>query len=156
MQTKQERRKKYSTAKRTLHYFWAVTKTQPWIFFLGLISTIGYVVLLTYANSYYFGKIVDRVTEGGVTAENVFTVFGPYIAALIIVNAVGQVCSKLQDFACWKAEINANYDLATNCFDTLSNQSMTFGPFSASAVSRWMLAVSMYLSLYQAATFSGS
>ena len=82
MQTKRDtRRKKYSTAKRTLHYFWAVTRTQPWIFLLGLISTIGYVVLLTYANSYYFGKIVDRVTEGGVTAENVFTVFGPYIAA---------------------------------------------------------------------------
>ena len=151
MQTKQERRKKYSTAKRTLHYFWAVTKTQPWIFFLGLISTIGYVVLLTYANSYYFGKIVDRVTEGGVTAENVFTVFGPYIAALIIVNAVGQVCSKLQDFACWKAEINANYDLATNCFDTLSNQSMTFHSdrFGGSLVSQTSKFMNAYTQLME-------
>lgn len=154
MQSKREsRRKKYSTAKRTLHYFWAVTKTQPWIFLLGLISTIGYVVLLTYANSYYFGKIVDRVTEGGVTAENVFTVFGPYIAALIIVNAVGQVCSKLQDYACWKAEINANYDLATNCFDTLSNQSMTFhsdrfGGSLVSQTSKYMNAYSQLMELW--------
>ena len=154
MQSKRESlRKKYSTAKRTLHYFWAVTKTQPWIFLLGLISTIGYVVLLTYANSYYFGKIVDRVTEGGVTAENVFTVFGPYIAALIIVNAVGQVCSKLQDYACWKAEINANYDLATNCFDTLSNQSMTFhsdrfGGSLVSQTSKYMNAYSQLMELW--------
>ena len=154
MQTKRSaRRKKYSTAKRTLHYFWAVTKTQPWIFLLGLISTIGYVVLLTYANSYYFGKIVDRVTEGGVTAENVFTVFGPYIAALIIVNAVGQLCSKLQDYACWKAEINANYDLATNCFDTLSNQSMTFhsdrfGGSLVSQTTKFMNAYSQLMELW--------
>ncbi|MBE6009053.1 MAG: ABC transporter ATP-binding protein [Lachnospiraceae bacterium] len=152
MQTKRSaRRKKYSTAKRTLHYFWAVTKTQPWIFLLGLISTIGYVVLLTYANSYYFGKIVDRVTEGGVTAENVFTVFGPYIAALIIVNAVGQFCSKLQDYACWKAEINANYDLATNCFDTLSNQSMTFHSdrFGGSLVSQTTKFMNAYTQLME-------
>lgn len=154
MPTKREqRRKKYSTAKRTLHYFWAVTKTQPGIFLLGLVSTIGYVALLTYANSYYFGKIVDRVTEGGVTAENVFSVFGPYIAALIIVNAVGQACSKLQDYACWKAEINANYDLATNCFDTLSNQSMTFhsdrfGGSLVSQTTKFMNAYSQLMELW--------
>ena len=148
---RQARKKKYSTAKRTLHYFWAVTKTQPWIFLLGLISTIGYVVLLSYANSYYFGKIVDRVTEGGVTAENVFTVFGPYIVALILVNAIGQVCSKLQDYACWKAEINANYDLATNCFDTLSNQSMTFHSdrFGGSLVSQTTKFMNAYSALME-------
>lgn len=150
MQKKQNpRRNKYSTAKRTLHYYWAVTKTQPGIFLLGIFSTLGYVGFLTYANSYYFGKIVDRVAEGGVTAENVFSVFGPYIAALIIVNILGQLCSKLQDYACWKSEINASYDLATNCFDTLSNQSMTFHSdrFGGSLVSQTTKFMNAYTQL---------
>ncbi len=119
--------KKTKTAtRRTLHYFWSVTKSQMGFFLLGIFSTLGYVAFLSYANTYYMGRIVDRVTEGGVGASDVFHVFGPYIAALILVNALGQICSKLQDYAVWKMEINANYDLATYCFDTLSNQSMTF------------------------------
>ena len=120
------KKKTKSATRRTLHYFWSVTKSQMGFFLLGIFSTLGYVAFLSYANTYYMGRIVDRVTEGGVGAADVFHVFGPYIAALILVNALGQICSKLQDYAVWKMEINANYDLATYCFDTLSNQSMTF------------------------------
>ena len=120
------KKKSKSATRRTLHYFWSVTKSQMGFFLLGIFSTLGYVAFLSYANTYYMGRIVDRVTEGGVGAADVFHVFGPYIAALILVNALGQICSKLQDYAVWKMEINANYDLATYCFDTLSNQSMTF------------------------------
>ena len=120
------KKKNKSVTKRTIHYFWGVTKTQMGFFLLGIFSTLGYVAFLSYANTYYMGRIVDRVTEGGVGAADVFHVFGPYIIALVLVNALGQICSKLQDYAVWKMEINANYDLATHCFDTLSNQSMTF------------------------------
>ena len=120
------KKKTKSATRRTLHYFWSVTRSQMGFFLLGIFSTLGYVAFLSYANTYYMGRIVDRVTAGGVGAADVFHVFGPYIAALILVNALGQICSKLQDYAVWKMEINANYDLATYCFDTLSNQSMTF------------------------------
>jgi len=119
-------KKNKSVTRRTIHYFWGVTKSQMGFFLLGIFSTLGYVAFLSYANTYYMGRIVDRVTEGGVGAADVFHVFGPYIIALVLVNALGQICSKLQDYAVWKMEINANYDLATHCFDTLSNQSMTF------------------------------
>lgn len=153
---KSDRRKKLSTARRTLHYFWGVTKTQPVMFLTGVISTLGYVGFLTYANSYYFGKIVDRIAEKSVPADQVFSVFGPYIAALVIVNVLGQVCSKLQDYACWKMEIRANYDLATHCFDTLSNQSMTFhtNRFGGSLVSQTTRFMGAYSQLMELMTYS--
>ena len=147
---------KRTTIRRTMYYFWQVTKTQKWIFLLNIIATLGYVALLTYANSYYFGAIVDRVAEGGVSAKDVFPVFGPYIVALILVNAVGQVCSKLQDYACWKMEINANYDLATHCFDTLSNQSMTFhtNRYGGALVSQTSKFMGAYTQLVELFTYS--
>lgn len=41
-------------------------------------------------------------------------------------NAVGQTLSKLQDYAVYKLETNGDCQLSRLCFDTLSNQSMTF------------------------------
>ena len=127
-----------STIKRTLHFFWQVTKKRPGIFLLGIVSTTGFVGLLTYANTYVMSLIVDRIQLGAVAPENVWNIFGPYIAALIAVNAVGQLCSKLQDYAIFKLQINGNYNLARLCFDTLSNQSMTFhtNRFGGSLVSQ--------------------
>lgn len=115
-----------STIKRTLHYFWQITKLKPAPALLGIISTIGFVGLLTYANTYVMSLIVDRIQVGPVESSQVWNVFGPYIVALIVINVIGQACSKLQDYAIFKLEINGNYNLARLCFDTLSNQSMTF------------------------------
>mgnify|MGYP007012694243 CR=1 FL=1 len=51
------------------------------------------------------------------------------------VNLIGQACSKLQDYAVYKLQINGNYHLARLCFDTLSNQSMrSHQPLAA----RWL------------------
>jgi len=149
-------KKKPSPTRRTIHYFWTVTRTQPWTLLLGILSTFGYVALLSYANSYYMGRIVDRVTASPVPADRVFSVFGPYIAMLILVNAVGQACSKLQDYACWKMEIRANYDLATYCFDTLSNQSMTFhtNRYGGSLVSQTTKFLSAYTQLMEIMIYS--
>ncbi|MBQ6622647.1 MAG: ABC transporter ATP-binding protein [Mogibacterium sp.] len=141
---------------RTLHYFWSVTRTQLGMFFLAILTTFGYVSMLTYLNSYYVGKIVDRVTGEPVAADQVFDVFGFYIAALIVVNAIGQICSKLQDYAVWKMEIKANYDLATYCFDTLSNQSMTFhtNRYGGSLVSQTTKFLSAYTQLLEIIIYS--
>lgn len=146
--TKQTRR--LSTIKRTLYYFWQVTKLKPAPALLGIISTIGFVGLLTYANTYVMSLIVDRIQLGPVEPEQVWEVFSPYILALIGVNVVGQACSKLQDYAIFKLEINGNYNLARLCFDTLSNQSMTFhtNRFGGSLVTqttKFMTAYSLFV-----------
>ena len=115
-----------SLTRRTLHYYWAATRRHLGYFVGLLCADIGFVALLSYGNPYVMSLIVDRVSAEPVAADQVFAVFGPYIAALIAINLFGQAASKLQDFTLFKLEIAVNYDLATLCFDTLSRQSMTF------------------------------
>ena len=45
--TQMKPEKKGGTTRRTLHYYWLVTKKQLPIFILGIVSTFGYVALLT-------------------------------------------------------------------------------------------------------------
>lgn len=117
---------KPSVTRRTLHYYWQVTKNHLGLFIALVLSTIGFNALLSYANPFVMSLIVDRVGASPVAAHEVFSVFAPYIVALILINLFGQACSKLQDYTLWKLEIAAAYDLATMSFDALSNQSMSF------------------------------
>ena len=102
------------------------------------------------------GLIVDRIQASPVTPDEVFSVFGPYILALLIVNAVGQTLSKLQDYAVYKLETNGDCQLSRLCFDTLSNQSMTFhtGRFGGSLASQTSRFVSGYSGLVDVLTYS--
>lgn len=145
-----------SVTRRTLHYFWSVTRIQLPMFALDVAVTLGYVFFLTFANPLIVGAIVDRVGAGGVAAEDVLSVFGPYIAALVAVNIAGQVCSKLQDYACAKLEIRAGYELGRLAFDTLSNQSMTFhtNRFGGALVSSTQKFISAYSLLMDNFTYS--
>lgn len=145
-----------ATIRRTLHYFWWVTRQRPGAFALSIISSVGYIALLTFANTYVMGRIVDRVQASPVATDEVFSVFGPYILALLVVNVVGQTLSKLQDYSVYRLEINANYQLSRLCFDTLSNQSMTFhnSRFGGSLVSQTSRFVSGYSGLVDVLTYA--
>ena len=145
-----------STVRRTLRRFWDVTRMQPGITALAVITSAGYIALLTYANTYVMGLIVDRVQASPVPAEQVVPVFGPYVVALLAVNAVGQAFSKLQDYAVYKLEINGNYHLSRLCFDTLSNQSMTFhtSRFGGSLVSQTTRFTGGYTALVDVVVYS--
>ena len=140
-----------STSRRTMHYFWQVTRNHMALFVGVVVSTFAYIALLSYGNPYVMSLIVDRV--GGVAAQQVLEVFGPYIGALIAINVVGQLCSKLQDFFLYKLEIAVSYDLATMCFDALCNQSMSFhsnrfGGTLVSQTSKFMSAYSQLLETF--------
>ncbi len=145
-----------SATMRTLHYFWGVTRSQLPLFCADVAVTLGYVFFLTFASPLIVGAIVDLVGEGGIRAEDVLPVFGPYIAALVAVNVAGQVCSKLQDYTCAKLEIRAGYELGRMAFDTLSNQSMTFhtNRFGGSLVSQTQKFISAYSLLMDNFTYS--
>lgn len=147
---------KRSTVRRTLRRFWDVTRTQPLIVFLSVFSSAGYIFLLTFANTYVNALIVDRIQAGPVAGDQVFEVFGPYILALVLVNLVGQILSKLQDYTVYKLEIAGNYHLARLCFDTLSNQSMTFhtSRFGGSLVSQTSRFMSGYTGLVDVTVYS--
>jgi ATP-binding cassette subfamily B protein len=141
--------RKPSITRRTLHYYWRVTAVQWPVFLLAVLSTLGFIACLSYGNPYVVALIVDRVGAEPVAADQVFTVFAPYIIALIVLNLVGQVCSKLQDYSVWKLEIRASYELATHAFDTLSNQSMMFhsNRFGGSLVSQTQKFLNAYAAL---------
>lgn len=142
--------------RRTLQRFWEVTRLAPGSAALALITSVGYIALLTYANTYVMGLIVDRVQQGGVPADKVMEVFGGYVLALFVINALGQAFSKLQDFSVYKLEINGNYRLARLCFDTLSNQSMTFhtSRFGGSLVSQTSRFMSGYTQFVDVVVYS--
>lgn len=146
---------KVSTTKRTLHYYWQATKKHFGLFVLVIGATIGFSGFLTYGNPFVMSKIVDRVSMGSVPADQVFEVFGPYVITLILINLLGQTCSKLQDFALWRLEIAVNYDLATMAFDALSNQSMSFhsNRFGGTLVSQTTKFMSAYNQLVENIVF---
>ena len=123
---------------------------------MAVFTSVTYTALLTYANTWVMGLIVDRVQDEPVSAERVFEVFAPYIVALLLVNAVGQACSKLQDWSVMRLEMNGNYHLARLCFDTLSNQSMTFhtSRFGGSLVSQTSRFMGGYSQLVDVVVYS--
>ena len=143
------------TTRRTLHYYWLVTRKHLGLYVAMLLSTVGYIALLSYGNPYVMSLVVDRISAEPVAADQVFTVFGPYIAALLLINVVGQASSKLQDYTLWKLEIAVSYDLARMCFDALSNQSMSFhsNRFGGTLVSQTTKFMSAYNQLIEGINF---
>ena len=144
-----------STTRRTLHYFWLVTRKHLGLFSALMASTFFFVALLSYGNPYVMSLVVDRVSEGSVPPDQVFSVFGPYILALVGINVAGQAASKLQDYTMYRLQIAASYDLATMSFDALCNQSMSFhsNRFGGTLVSQTTKFMSAYQLLLETITF---
>ena len=142
---------KPSPTRRTLHYYWQVTRKHLGLFIALMVSTFTYIALLSYGNPYVMSLIVDRVSASPVAATKVFDVFAPYIGALLAINVIGQVASKLQDYFLYRLEIAVNYDLATMCFDALCNQSMSFhsNRFGGTLVSQTSKFTSAYSQLIE-------
>ncbi|MDO5042654.1 MAG: ABC transporter ATP-binding protein, partial [Slackia sp.] len=144
-----------STTRRTLHYYWQVTRKHFGLFSLLMVSTFLFVALLSYGNPYVMSLVVDKVSAGPVSPDLVFSEFGPFIFALIAINLCGQAASKLQDYAMYKLQIAASYDLATMSFDALCNQSMSFhsNRFGGTLVSQTAKFMSAYQLLLETITF---
>ena len=150
-----EKKKAASTTKRTLHYYWQVTRKHFGLFSLLMVSTFLFVALLSYGNPYVMSLVVDKVSAGPVPPDRVFSEFGPFIFALIAINVFGQAASKLQDYAMYKLQIAVSYDLATMSFDALCNQSMSFhsNRFGGTLVSQTAKFMSAYQLLLETITF---
>ncbi|MCL2438129.1 MAG: ABC transporter ATP-binding protein/permease [Coriobacteriia bacterium] len=137
--------------KRSLYYYWKVTRMQLPMFILAVVSTVSYIFFLSFINPLMLGRIIDRVSADPVAADQVFTVFGPYILIFLVVNLIGQAGSKLQDWSVWKLQLRANYELATISFEQLSKQSMNFhnNRFGGSLVSATTKFINGYSTLIE-------
>lgn len=147
---------KTSVTRRSIHYYWKVTAKHWPYFLLDILASSGFTFFLSFGNPLIIGNIVDKISENVVTSDNVFELFAPDIILLIVCNVLGQICSKLQDYSLWKLQIRAYYDLSILCFDTLSNQSMTFhnNRFGGALVSQTSKFTSAYNQLMQTLTYS--
>ena len=154
--TGSKQKNRQSATKRTLYYYGRATMRHWPYFLLDILSSTGYAYFLTFGNPLIIARIVDRISTSHVSADQVFTVFGPDILLLILCNVLGQVSSKLQDYSLWKLQILVYYDLSTLCFDVLSNQSMTFhnNRFGGSLVSQTSKFANAYNQLMQTVTYS--
>lgn len=144
-----------SLTRRSLHYYWLATRKHIGLFLALIASTVGFCGFLSYGNPYVMSLIVDKISSEPVAPDQVFLIFGPYIAALIGINLAGQACSKLQDYTLWKLQIAVNYDLATMAFDCLCNQSLSFhsSRFGGTLVSQTTKFMSGYTQLLQVLNF---
>jgi len=115
-----------NVTRRSLYYYWKVTRMQLPMFILSVVSTVSYVFFLAFINPMMLGRVIDRVQADPVAPDQVLSVFGSYILIFLAVNLAGQAGSKLQDWTVWKLQLRANYELATMAFEQLSKQSMNF------------------------------
>lgn len=94
-----------STTRRTLHYYWQVTRKHKGLFWGLIVSTFLFVALLSYGNPYVMSLVVDRVSEGGVGPDEVFSAYGPYIVASSrsTFSARRQASSKTTRCISWKS-----------------------------------------------------
>ncbi|MDR1776138.1 MAG: ABC transporter ATP-binding protein/permease [Actinomycetes bacterium] len=154
--TAQPQSRPRSATVRTLQRYWQVTRPQWPMFLLAVLSTLGFIFFLSFANPWIMARVVDRVSAGSVARGQIWQTFGPWIIGLIAVNAAGQLCSKLQDYSVWKLELRANYHLATMTFDTLANQSMTFHSdrFGGSLVAQTTKFISAYATLLESLIYA--
>ena len=121
---------------RTLHYFWQEIVKYKW-YTLGCIIMTPIVVLIRGALApMIFADLIEKASLGLPAAEILEVALWEVIVfmAIYIINKL--VFEELRLYWCWKMEMLAMYDLAMQCFNTVSEQSMQFhsNRFSGSLV----------------------
>ena len=143
--------KQPNLTRRSLYYYWKVTRLQLPMFILSVVSTIAYVFFLSFINPMMLAHVVDSVQADPVAADQVLQEFWSYILIFLAVNLAGQAGSKLQDWTVWKLQLRANYELASMAFEQLSKQSMNFhnNRFGGSLVSATTKFINGYSTLIE-------
>lgn len=73
---------KTSLTRRTLHYYWKVTRRHKALFAALMVSTFAFVALLSYGNPYVMSLIVDQVSAQPVEAIKCLPCLGPILLPL--------------------------------------------------------------------------
>ena len=135
IRSKEDRRR---VSRRTLHYYWEATKRHKFFAFGSLIVTPIVVIVRMTMIPYIFACMIDKVSEG-ISTDQIVPVLLPYAIAMIACQVIGSIIlGWLRIYWVWKFELIAMYELATQCFNTVSAQSMQFHSdrFSGSLVSQ--------------------
>ncbi len=130
--------KKKSTVKRTIHYYWQEVKKYKWYSLATFLLTPVVVFIRAILAPLIFADLIEKASLGLSTEEMLRVALWEVLGflALYILNKV--VFEEIRLYCCWKMELLAMYDLATECFSVINDQSMQFhsNRFSGSLVSQ--------------------
>lgn len=126
------------TVGRTLHYYWQEVVKYKWYSLGTVILTPVVVFIRAILAPLIFADLIEKVSQGLSLGELLRTTLGEVIAFFVIYVVNKLVFEELRLYWCWKMQLLAIYDLASQCFDVVSAQSMQFhnDRFSGSLVSQ--------------------
>jgi ATP-binding cassette subfamily B protein len=114
--------KKKGTAFRTLHYYIKAAGKYKLLTTGALLLNPIATILRSVFVPLGFAQIIDAVSAGNLDLERLIFIGVLCVAA----QAVAALCSELLLYCTWKMELKAIYDLDSNSFNVISEQSMQF------------------------------
>lgn len=126
------------TTLRTLHYFWQMIKKYKWMSLGTFLITPVVIFIRSALIPLTFSNMIGTISSG-LSGEELVAALLPQGISLTVTYIISSlILERLRLFFCWRMEIRAMYDLATQCFNTVSAQSMQFhsNRFSGSLVSQ--------------------
>lgn len=133
-----QKSEKSKTVGRTLHYFWREIVKYKWYTLGCMIITPIVVFIRAILAPMIFADLIEKASLGLPVSEILELAFWEVVAFMLLYTVNKLVFEELRLYWCWKMEMLAMYDLAMQCFNTVSEQSMQFHSdrFSGSLVSQ--------------------
>ncbi len=113
--------------KQTLHFYWqAVLKSKKFLIPVLLLQPVT-IFLNSYVGIWLISQVVNRLSSETIPPDQLLTTFWPYIVAFIAAAALGElVLWRVVTYLHWTMTDRASYELYTQTFETLAEQSMEF------------------------------
>lgn len=131
--------KNQSYANQTLRLYWNEVSKHKRLFIPLVLCMPAAMFFNNYVTAWVISQVINRLTDSPVTADQLWSAFGPWIITYIASLAFGElVLWRLVIFLIWKLETKVVYNLNQRSFDTLAQQSMDFhnSRFGGSLVSQ--------------------
>ncbi len=130
--------KKSNTVRRTLRYYWREVVKYKWYALGCAILTPIVVFIRGVLAPLIFADLIEKASLDLPLEELVAIALSEVIVFVLLYIVSKVVFEEVRLYLCWKMEMKVMYDLALQCFDTVSEQSMQFhnDRFSGSLVSQ--------------------
>lgn len=133
-----EKKRDKKTVGRTMHYYWREIVKYKWYALGTFLLTPVVVFIRAVLAPMIFADLIEKASQGLPMNELLNTALVEVIIFFVLYTLNKLVFEELRLVWCWKLELLAMRDLANNCFNVVSEQSMQFHSdrFSGSLVSQ--------------------
>ena len=121
-----------------MYYYGQVMKKYKWFTLASIILTPTVVVIRSTVIPLILAEMIETISQGLPSEALIPALLPKGILLVVLQIVVSGLLGELRIYCAWKMELNAMYDLAVLCFNTVSRQSMSFHSdrFSGSLVSQ--------------------